>query len=406
MRSHSTERGIAMITTLLVLMLISALLVGFTTVVMSDQRFRFIDRDRGQAFYAASGGIEKLTADLGNLFLSNIAPTSAQASAIVATTSVPTVTGVNFISAQAPQPLPGSSLNACAGQTTEDRRWQRLYADVLPGCLGQSDEYSLGQPDLGWPVLGVDRASDALSDRRHHEDEHGRRSASGSHDRGRGDSGVPVRHLLGRGSAERFFAGADFKLRRARSHATATCFSPQGGGTLTALEQVTAPSKRSFASGCKRAASRSIRRLLTAATVNLCWHPRRPRSGCTGRQDRRGASSTASANDDGYSVVPPVSERSDVAQRLAQLVCWQLDPQRPHRREGAEPAAADRRWNQSRPGFSRPPVEVRPANQRRPLQRAAVQQGECPDSVVVQRSGHHTPADGDRHGADPAGRGL
>ena len=80
----SNERGIAMITTLLVLMLISALLVGFTTIVISDQRFRFIDRDRGQAFYAASGGIEKLTTDLGNLFLSNVAPTGAQVAALVA----------------------------------------------------------------------------------------------------------------------------------------------------------------------------------------------------------------------------------------------------------------------------------------------------------------------------------
>ena len=62
---YQTERGIAMITTLLVLMLISALLVGFTTVVMSDQRYRFIDRDRGQAFYGSMGGVEKLTADLG-----------------------------------------------------------------------------------------------------------------------------------------------------------------------------------------------------------------------------------------------------------------------------------------------------------------------------------------------------
>ena len=51
MRS-SNERGIALITTLLVMMLMSALLVGFTAVVMSDQRYRFIDRDRGQAFYA------------------------------------------------------------------------------------------------------------------------------------------------------------------------------------------------------------------------------------------------------------------------------------------------------------------------------------------------------------------
>jgi len=40
----SNQSGIAMITVLLVLMLMSALLVGFTTVVMSDQRYRFIDR--------------------------------------------------------------------------------------------------------------------------------------------------------------------------------------------------------------------------------------------------------------------------------------------------------------------------------------------------------------------------
>ena len=60
----SNERGIALITTLLVMMLISALLVGFTAIVMSDQRYRFIDRDRSQAFYAASGAMEKMTADL------------------------------------------------------------------------------------------------------------------------------------------------------------------------------------------------------------------------------------------------------------------------------------------------------------------------------------------------------
>ena len=80
----TNESGIAMITTLLVLMLMSALLVGFTTVVMSDQRYRFIDRDRSQAFYAASAGIEKLTADLGNLFLENVAPTTAQVTALTA----------------------------------------------------------------------------------------------------------------------------------------------------------------------------------------------------------------------------------------------------------------------------------------------------------------------------------
>src|SRR6185369_16460150 len=66
--------GIALLTAILLMMLVSALLVGFTAVVMSDQRFRGSDRTRTAAFYAAHAGLEKLTADLGNLFNSNYAP--------------------------------------------------------------------------------------------------------------------------------------------------------------------------------------------------------------------------------------------------------------------------------------------------------------------------------------------
>ena len=115
----SNERGIALITTLLVLMLMSALLVGFTTMVMSDQRYRFIDHDRGGAFYAASGAVEKITADLGNTFLANIAPNAAQAITIAAVASQPdmTASGISFTAATRPQTLPGSSLNSssCSG---------------------------------------------------------------------------------------------------------------------------------------------------------------------------------------------------------------------------------------------------------------------------------------------------
>jgi hypothetical protein len=106
----SGEHGVAMITTMLVLMLMSALLVGFTAVVMSDQRFRFIDRDRGQAFYAASGGVEKLTADLGNLFFANVAPKTAQI--MVLTGNKPTIAGVTYTASAAPTGLPASSLSS------------------------------------------------------------------------------------------------------------------------------------------------------------------------------------------------------------------------------------------------------------------------------------------------------
>src|SRR3954452_16859217 len=119
--THTTpdtrEHGIAMLTTLMVLMLMSALLIGFTTVVMTDQRYRFIDRDRGQAFYADSAGIEKITADLGNLFLTNVAPTTAQVTALTVAAKMPVISGITFASPMAPTALPASQLTNyhCAG---------------------------------------------------------------------------------------------------------------------------------------------------------------------------------------------------------------------------------------------------------------------------------------------------
>jgi hypothetical protein len=91
------EEGIALVTTLMLLLLVSALLVGFTAVVMSDQQIRGIDRTRTEAFYTAHAGLEKLTADLGNLFASNYAPTGAQIHAVAATP--PALPGATFTAA-------------------------------------------------------------------------------------------------------------------------------------------------------------------------------------------------------------------------------------------------------------------------------------------------------------------
>src|SRR5215472_15702305 len=72
------QRGAALIAAIMVKLLMSALMIGFTSIVISDQRFRGIDKDRSRAYFAAQSGLEKLTVDLGNLFLTNVAPTSAQ----------------------------------------------------------------------------------------------------------------------------------------------------------------------------------------------------------------------------------------------------------------------------------------------------------------------------------------
>lgn len=92
--ASSSQRGIALITTLLVMALLSSLLVGFTAVVVSDQQFRGIDKDRTQAFYAAHAGLEKLTADLGNLFATDVAPKAADIDAVADTP--PALPGVTF----------------------------------------------------------------------------------------------------------------------------------------------------------------------------------------------------------------------------------------------------------------------------------------------------------------------
>jgi hypothetical protein len=90
------ESGIALITTLLILVLLSGLLVGFVSSVNSDQRLISIDRDQNRAFYASLAGLERLTADLGTLFNSNYAPSATQITALMATP--PAISDISYIS--------------------------------------------------------------------------------------------------------------------------------------------------------------------------------------------------------------------------------------------------------------------------------------------------------------------
>jgi len=90
-----SESGIALITTMLVLVLLGALLTGFIVSINSDQGLIAIDRDQNRAYYAAQAGLEKLTAELGTLFDNNYAPTNAQIQALV--TESPALTGISFV---------------------------------------------------------------------------------------------------------------------------------------------------------------------------------------------------------------------------------------------------------------------------------------------------------------------
>jgi hypothetical protein len=89
------EKGIALVTSLLILFLVSAVVVGMCWMVMSDQRLGGNNRDRETAFYGAEAGMEKLTADMGSTFATNGKLTAPQIAAIVAnpptTTTLPNI---------------------------------------------------------------------------------------------------------------------------------------------------------------------------------------------------------------------------------------------------------------------------------------------------------------------------
>lgn len=76
------DSGIALLTTILLLFLMSSLLVGFGVLLVSNQQLAGANNDQVVAFYAAEAGMEKMTADLGNLFALTYSPTIGQINAL------------------------------------------------------------------------------------------------------------------------------------------------------------------------------------------------------------------------------------------------------------------------------------------------------------------------------------
>ena len=78
----SNESGMAIITALLVLMLVSGLMAGMFAALITDQRSHATDRDQSMAYAAAHAGLEKLTSTLGTSFDTDFSPTAADINAM------------------------------------------------------------------------------------------------------------------------------------------------------------------------------------------------------------------------------------------------------------------------------------------------------------------------------------
>jgi hypothetical protein len=92
-----SQKGVALITALLVLFLVSTLVVGLSWMVMTDQRLGGNYSSRESAFYGAEAGMEKMTADVGTTFTTNGFLTTANIATIQA--NPPALPGVTFLNA-------------------------------------------------------------------------------------------------------------------------------------------------------------------------------------------------------------------------------------------------------------------------------------------------------------------
>lgn len=91
---RTNETGAALVTSLLVLALASGLMAGMFAMLLADQRSHSSDRDQSVAYAAAHAGLEKLTAGLAALFVTDFSPSAAQVTAVSSTP--PTISGFQY----------------------------------------------------------------------------------------------------------------------------------------------------------------------------------------------------------------------------------------------------------------------------------------------------------------------
>ena len=94
-RSLRPQDGIALMSTIMVTVMLSALLVGFTAMIASEARMGGLDITAADSFYAAHAGLEKLTSELGALFATDFSPSGDQVRALE--NAAPSLDGVTWM---------------------------------------------------------------------------------------------------------------------------------------------------------------------------------------------------------------------------------------------------------------------------------------------------------------------
>jgi len=215
------ENGMALITALLVLMLISSIIVGFTWLVMTDQAMGGYTSRREVSFYAAEAGMEKLTANLNTLFGSNYSPTAGEVNALVAAANDPSFLsfpGITFIDPNVGTAGSGYAINFPTDPNGNPlAQTQNITAGAYQGMTGLVTPYTLtvvAGTDIGGEVK-LQRVVNTV--------------------------GIPLFQFGMFSQTDlSFFAGPNFNFG-GRVHTNGNLYLAEGGGsTLTLSDKVTA----------------------------------------------------------------------------------------------------------------------------------------------------------------------
>lgn len=142
--NKNDSKGFALISVLLLLLILSGIAVALMYTVNTEQHLQRNDQGNGLAYYSAEAGMEKMMADLGDLYNAQASPTAAQVAAVAcppATVcpnepSPAVLNGTTFTDYSINVPLAADGVNAlCNPSTISSGPNKGLIADICPMTL-------------------------------------------------------------------------------------------------------------------------------------------------------------------------------------------------------------------------------------------------------------------------------
>jgi hypothetical protein len=141
------EQGIALVTTMIILLLLSAMIAGIGWLVLGDQKLGGNNSDRQLAFYGAEAGMESLTASLENLFDANYAPDKTAINTLLTTPGPPSnIQGVQYLAPGSTTAGSGYQIAFVPSTTNANlpsTSWGTIPSGTYSGLVGLMTPYTL-----------------------------------------------------------------------------------------------------------------------------------------------------------------------------------------------------------------------------------------------------------------------